>query len=340
MRLRLVCQALAILSGCCLISHGVARADEQPLVRVLPQVDAGGLEAFTHDGKTLAARLTEGLRGYLESHAEGRLRTVEGSDETTPANFCLQGDISFSAARFRWNLHLFRGASASSLAQIAEWHGSARQERQLSANLARDERYSSEGLLGELGSRAIVAILTNTPAGLTGEWGRFVQGVKFDLPAERTTAHASRDLVNLYSFKVAPVQSGDLYIVAPFAGGQSLQPAELSKGSQPVDLTAGKPVTVDFYFAGRAPTESPSQIYMLLRRRRNPVREVGPTGPAANPRALWAYSRSKIRAVPPPPVEVEDTPTESASVVLTSVLSRAQGDPAGLWHGNRIDLAK
>lgn len=132
-----------------------------------PLRDLGGLDPG------LNVRLTKAFTRFLSEHNDGKVG-VEAADGADPAErgraaslalYSLEGDLAYAEAaneesgRYLCTLRLYREGQTRTL--IGQWAATARSLRALTANLRHDPRTSEFGLVGELGSRAIQAILAD-----------------------------------------------------------------------------------------------------------------------------------------------------------------------------------
>ncbi len=157
---RTICWAVAALF-CGLGSRPLSAA---PVVlRVRPLRNAGGTIA-----PELPARLTRALARFLHDHTDPTLRVETGQNTDTGGArepmtcYALEGDLSYAAGateesgRYLLVARLLRDGRPSAL--IGQWAGSAASLRYLTANLRNDPRVHTLGLIGEIGSRVLLAV--------------------------------------------------------------------------------------------------------------------------------------------------------------------------------------
>ncbi len=150
-------------------------------LRLRPLRDAGGVE---HE---LPARLTNALAHLLGDHGDltMRIETTErpgsGGERDTATRYALEGEVSYASGsgegsgRYLLVARLLREGRTRAL--IGQWAGSASSLRYLTANLRRDPRVNTLGLIGEIGSRVLAAIAADTTSP-EGQWRTLLSGLQ------------------------------------------------------------------------------------------------------------------------------------------------------------------
>ncbi len=138
-----------------------------------PLRDAGGIE------RGLNMRLTTALSRFLNDQKMPQVRLMGSAAQSAPgSHWTLEGDVSCATgrgednARFLIVVRLYRDEVPRTL--IGQWTGTATSLRCLTVNLRHDPRFHSLGLIGELGSRIVVALAAEQ-TGPTQRWRSLLQ---------------------------------------------------------------------------------------------------------------------------------------------------------------------
>lgn len=338
---RSTCRAVRWGSAALLLwLSAVASVQAVPVaLRLRPLRDAGGVD------HALPARLTTALAQFLRDHGGQTLRVetaerpASGGERDPAARYVLEGDLSFASGlgedsgRYLLVVRLLREGRTHVL--IGQWAGSASSLRSLTANLRRDPRVHTLGLIGEIGSR-ILPVIAADAAGPDRQWRALLPGLQpmRSLKARIVPAQPQSPLV-------AEIADGGAFrirfeVPAPLRAYLLLSGADGKLAALPLTVAEGKAAPHDI------PSDSQSlrlpegtrEAWLLCR------------GVAAQPSAAGSGGRLSRRCTPrededDAPVHVLNgvgTGVAAREETLTPLLEEIARDPAP-WRVLRLRVA-